>query len=428
MSRFTSVRRTLLSSTVVAALGIASLRIREPGLGAGQNSRSCLEHIRLALCRRRLARPAAGHARPDPARSRPSLSRQPRRPRPGDSAASATGRTRCSSPGPRADEGLERRGARAASAQCRSPRRRAAIRAAFPGNCSIRPSRSISSRRRRVVYMIWQRDHMVRRIYLTDKHSENVKPSWFGESIGRYENGDTLVVDTIGLQTKNSYIDNFRTPHTEKLHVAERFKLAADGSSARGVRDGRRPRHLQRAAHMIAALAQGPNPLLETVCAENNERSLQPGPVPDPAGRRSRISDPQQAPSLALSCPRSPAMESGREKREHQNHGRTGNRASRRRRRLQCGAAGRLARSARMAGADRSPRPAQAHRQAGRCRRGARRHRLSGHTARETRRRSCSRASRAIAPARTSLPICWARARSVMRSRSGSIPRCRLPE
>ena len=32
------------------------------------------------------------------------------------------------------------------------------------------------------VWMIWQRDHMVRRIYLTDKHSEHVKPSWFGES------------------------------------------------------------------------------------------------------------------------------------------------------------------------------------------------------------------------------------------------------
>src|ERR1700730_4689660 len=37
------------------------------------------------------------------------------------------------------------------------------------------------------VWMIWQRDHMVRRIYMTDKHSQEVKPSWFGESIGHYE-------------------------------------------------------------------------------------------------------------------------------------------------------------------------------------------------------------------------------------------------
>src|SRR5260221_14362549 len=71
------------------------------------------------------------------------------------------------------------------------------------------------------VWLMWQRDHMVRRVFLTDQHSEHVTPSWFGESIGHYENGNTLVVDTIGLSTKKSYIDNFRTPHTEKLHVVE---------------------------------------------------------------------------------------------------------------------------------------------------------------------------------------------------------------
>src|SRR5438105_13743835 len=85
------------------------------------------------------------------------------------------------------------------------------------------------------VWMIWQCDHMVRRVFLTDKHSETVKPSWFGESIGHYENYGSLVIDTIGLSTKNSYIDNWRTPHTEKLHVIERFKLARDGNSLEAV-------------------------------------------------------------------------------------------------------------------------------------------------------------------------------------------------
>jgi hypothetical protein len=94
---------------------------------------------------------------------------------------------------------------------------RAATPAAFQGNCC-----------RTRVWMIWQRDHLVRRIYLTDKHSPNLKLSWFGESIGRYEGGDTLVVDTIGLSTRNSYIDNWRTPHSEQLHVIERFKLSTD--------------------------------------------------------------------------------------------------------------------------------------------------------------------------------------------------------
>jgi hypothetical protein len=74
------------------------------------------------------------------------------------------------------------------------------------------------------VVMVWPPNEEVRHIYLTDKHSTNIKPSWFGESIGHYETGDTLVVDTIGLNTK-TFIDNFRTPHTEKLHVVERFRI-----------------------------------------------------------------------------------------------------------------------------------------------------------------------------------------------------------
>src|SRR5258705_6930166 len=80
----------------------------------------------------------------------------------------------------------------------------------------------------KVVHMVWQRDSLSRRIYMTDKHSENVKPSWFGESIGRYENGE-LVVDTIGLSTKMSFLAMFRKPPPEKHHVTERFQLTAGG-------------------------------------------------------------------------------------------------------------------------------------------------------------------------------------------------------
>src|SRR5260370_229866 len=63
------------------------------------------------------------------------------------------------------------------------------------------------------IWMIWQRDHMVRRIFMSDQHAETVRPSWFGHSIGRYESDGTLVIDTIGLSTRNSFIDWYRTPH-----------------------------------------------------------------------------------------------------------------------------------------------------------------------------------------------------------------------
>src|SRR5215467_600804 len=75
-----------------------------------------------------------------------------------------------------------------------------------------------------VVYILSKRDSQVRRIYLNVPHSPNPGYSWTGESVGHYENGDTLVVDTIGLDAKGP-LDRFRTPHTRMLHVIERFQL-----------------------------------------------------------------------------------------------------------------------------------------------------------------------------------------------------------
>jgi hypothetical protein len=79
------------------------------------------------------------------------------------------------------------------------------------------------------VLMTWTGDHMVRHIYLNVPHSASVKPSWFGESVGHYE-GDTLVVDTIGLNDR-TFVDNFRTPHTQQLHVVQRFRMIDDGKT-----------------------------------------------------------------------------------------------------------------------------------------------------------------------------------------------------
>jgi hypothetical protein len=135
------------------------------------------------------------------------------------------------------------------------------------------------------VWMIWQRDHMVRRIFLTDKHSANVKPSWFGESIGHYENGDTLVVDTIGLSDKTSFIDNFRTPHTTKEHVVERFKVAADGKTLDAEVTVEDPDTFNEPLHLKQGWRKVSNQMLETACAENNEdffhQNLYPIPQAD---------------------------------------------------------------------------------------------------------------------------------------------------
>jgi hypothetical protein len=119
------------------------------------------------------------------------------------------------------------------------------------------------------VWMIWQRDQMVRRIYMTERHSAGVKPSWFGESIGRYEDG-ALVVDTIGLSARLSFLDWYRTPHSEKEHVTERYKVSPDGRVLEALVKVEDPDTFNEPLYMVRRWRKVPNPLLEMVCAENN--------------------------------------------------------------------------------------------------------------------------------------------------------------
>jgi len=120
-----------------------------------------------------------------------------------------------------------------------------------------------------LIYMIWQRDHMVRRIFLTDRHSQHVRLSWFGDSIGHYENADTLVVDTIGLSTKNSYIDIFRTPPSEKRHVVERFTLDPDGNSLTAIATVDDPDTFNTPLTMLQRWFKVNARIKETICAES---------------------------------------------------------------------------------------------------------------------------------------------------------------
>ena len=79
------------------------------------------------------------------------------------------------------------------------------------------------------VILVEEGERHARHIYMDVPHSANPKPTWYGESVGRYD-GDTLVVDTVGMNDK-TYIDGYRTPHTEKLHVVERWRMIDDGKT-----------------------------------------------------------------------------------------------------------------------------------------------------------------------------------------------------
>jgi len=59
-------------------------------------------------------------------------------------------------------------------------------------------------------------------VYMDAKsHPQNLEPTYTGHSIGSWE-GDTFVVDTVGFND-GSWIEAEGLPHTERLHLIERF-------------------------------------------------------------------------------------------------------------------------------------------------------------------------------------------------------------
>ena len=117
--------------------------------------------------------------------------------------------------------------------------------------------------------MIYSNDQQVRHVYLDVPHSVNPKPSWYGESVGHYE-GDTLVVDTIGLNDK-TFVNSFRTPHTDKLHVVERFKLVSGGKAMQVDITFDDPDAFNAPWSVMQIYDRVLSPMDEEICAENNE-------------------------------------------------------------------------------------------------------------------------------------------------------------
>jgi hypothetical protein len=118
------------------------------------------------------------------------------------------------------------------------------------------------------VVIIYSGDAQVRRVYLNVPHSESPASSWYGESVGHYE-GDTLVVDTIG-QNDKTVVDNYRTPHSAKIHVVERWKMIDDGQKLQVTYTVDDPDAFNAPWSAIRQYRRVQQPISEEVCAENN--------------------------------------------------------------------------------------------------------------------------------------------------------------
>ena len=120
----------------------------------------------------------------------------------------------------------------------------------------------------KVVYLIEEGDRQARRIYMNVPHTPNPKPSWYGESVGKYE-GDTLVIDTIAMNNK-TFVDNFRTPHTEKLHVVERWRLIDGGKQIEVHMRVEDPDTFNQPWEVIRRYNRDEGDLGENICREGN--------------------------------------------------------------------------------------------------------------------------------------------------------------
>lgn len=122
-----------------------------------------------------------------------------------------------------------------------------------------------------MVVLIHDGDAQMRRVHLNVPHSANPQPSWYGESVGHYE-GDTLVVDTIALDDR-SFVDAYRTPHTDRLHVVERFRLLEGGAEIELIVTIDDPGAFNAPWQGLRRYERVEVTLQEVICAENNERS-----------------------------------------------------------------------------------------------------------------------------------------------------------
>ena len=106
-------------------------------------------------------------------------------------------------------------------------------------------------------------------IYMDGRpHPEDLVPSYYGHSTGHWE-GDTLVVDTVGFNER-FWIDRHGMPHTEQLHLVERFtRTDFDNMKYEMTIDD--PGAYTRTWTTGFFLEWAPEELYEYICQENNQ-------------------------------------------------------------------------------------------------------------------------------------------------------------
>jgi hypothetical protein len=85
--------------------------------------------------------------------------------------------------------------------------------------------------RDKAVYFVYQVNRLPRRAYLNEALPTDVDPHYLGYSVAHWD-ADTLVVESAGFDD-STLLDNTGLPHSEDLHLTERYQLSPDGKRLR---------------------------------------------------------------------------------------------------------------------------------------------------------------------------------------------------
>lgn len=99
----------------------------------------------------------------------------------------------------------------------------------YTGHCLPQgPTRSMNSpfpirivQTPQIVTILYEAWNVFEIIKVDAQHPKDMDPLWFGNAVGKWD-GDTFVVDTVGLNDKTN-LDTVGHPHSDQMHLVERF-------------------------------------------------------------------------------------------------------------------------------------------------------------------------------------------------------------
>ena len=122
----------------------------------------------------------------------------------------------------------------------------------------------------KMVLILYEGESVFRQIFLdTRRPVEDPQPRFMGYSTGKWE-GDALVVNTVGL-TDKAWLDALGHPHSDALHLTERFRRTSVGNLEIEVTIDDPKAYVKPLKYTLKASLVPDEDLLEYFCAENEK-------------------------------------------------------------------------------------------------------------------------------------------------------------